>query len=99
MRRERRHSVPCPFPAGTPAKIAMLRQRVEQRQLLFDPRDNLAIKPDPKSCDVDDPLLAQMIADAPIELRLATLAQAPLGWQSSGLADRKTATRKPSPAA
>ena len=59
----------CPFPAGSPAKIAVLRERLERRLPLFHPDDSLAIVDPPRSCPADeDPLLAQMLADAPIAL-------------------------------
>lgn len=64
-------SSPCPYPAGSPAKLAVLRERVAKRLPLFHPDDNLALagrircrENDPTD---DDPLLDAMRLYAPIE--------------------------------
>lgn len=62
-------SLPCPHPAGSPAKLAAMRERLAARQPLFHPDDNPAIAGKLSCANDQDPLLEAMRLFAPIETR------------------------------
>lgn len=76
-------SQPCPHPAGSPGKIAALRERLTQRQPLFHPDDNRTIVEPVRCSRHDDALLEAMRLYAPIETNALATPNAERGTRKA----------------